>query len=587
MIRAAVRASGASMAAAIIASVLLAGCASSEPSSTQERPSAPVRTEARRIDAVTGNLLVVPLDAVPLREIDTSMAVRLDDGRIIPSRLCRIGVSIPRPGPADSLPMGWLPPVGVWTALELAPANAQLVGGTAVVAIDPPLDAVGQAIWIGGIRHSVNWLPATAALVRTESGDGPWAPVVPEPSGALLDAAAPEALTPLGRWRYRLLVDGLRPRGASEPEAAHAPRPFADPVIEALARQNEDRWRVALAWLWAADPELCQRVKRRLAAVVDFGQGAVSPVWPTDHASLDRLLGDLLDPTLTPARRAQHAELWLDDQPRGAAWIIDEGGIPSDGGARIVSVGVANLIERETLCWVQLPDAGAPDLRPLRPFASTQLLAAVPAKVTTIEVRVGGFSARLPIHPGAIPAVPPGVAVGPLMEDLSMRPWLSGEVTLPKIEWTTSAMLHRPPPRSAETSTAAWELFVECRLIPGVGTLERESVRVYLGPRSQPTRVLRVGINGEVTTEHPAHEAGIPADRVNVARHAGGWSFRLPLPGYAIEPDSTLRLAVTRTDALGRRSAWPRAMLPWQTEPARAMIDTGAWGTRSSAPSVR
>jgi len=569
--------------------VLHAGCASTSPEEAPSRPTAPVRAEAQRIDAVTGGMLVVPLDAVPLREIDPAMQVRLDDGRVIPSRLCRIGVSIPRPGPTDTLPMAWLPPVGVWTALELAPPNAQLVGGTAVVAIDPPLDAVGQAIWIGGVRHPVNWLPATAALVRTESGDGPWTPVVAEASGELLDAASPESLTPLGRWRYRLLVEGLRPRGPGEAEATSGVRPFADPVIEALARQNEDRWRVALAWLWAADPELCQRVKRRLAAVVDFGNGARFPAWPTDHALLDRLLGDLLDPALNPARRAQRAEMWLEDQPKGAAWIIDEGGIPSDGGVRIISVGVTNLIERETLCWAQLPGAtDAPELRPLRPYTATILLIPVPHDATSLEVRAGGFTTTLSIVSGAIPAVPPGVGAGPLLEDLSMRSWLAGEVSLPRIEWSTSCMLHFPPPRTGEHGGgASWELFVECRLIPGVGSLERESVRVYLGPRSQPARVMRIGINGEVEIEHPHHEAGSPGERVSVARHAGGWSFRLPIPGYAIEPDGVLRLGVTRTDALGRRGAWPRAMLPWQADPARAIIDTRAWGMRTPAPSAR
>jgi hypothetical protein len=35
---------------------------------------------------------------------------------------------------------------------------------------------------------------------------------------------------------------------------------------------------------------------------------------------------------------------------------------------------------------------------------------------------------------------------------------------------------------------------------------------------------------------------------------------------------------VVRVDGRGRRSAWPRPMLPWQDEPGRAALDTRAWG---------
>jgi len=51
----------------------------------------------------------------------------------------------------------------------------------------------------------------------------------------------------------------------------------------------------------------------------------------------------------------------------------------------------------------------------------------------------------------------------------------------------------------------------------------------------------------------------------------------LPLPPDAIEPGGRLRVGLTRTDATGRRTAWPRRLLPWDSEPGRLAVDLNAW----------
>lgn len=566
---------------AALALLPLVSCGSSGHGKAGPAPS-PVRTSADRIDAVAGSTLVIPLDGVPSEAIDVRMDVRLDDQRELSPRLCRVGVSMPRHGPADADPGPWLPAPGEWTALEVPRAGSEYRGGVAVVVVSPPADAVGQGIWVAGVRHNVNWLPTPAALVRGQDAADPWKPVLTSPDPAVIRAALPEAQSPLGRWRYRLLTDGLRPPAPGQPAPAD-PLAFKDPVIEALARQNEDRWRVALAWLWAFDTDLCTRVKRRLAAVVDFGAGRLAPAWPTDHAALDRLMQDLLDPTLTPARRAELAEAWLDDQPAGVAWIVDDAGpgdAHADNDASMVTVGIANLLDRDTLCWVDVPgERDTPDLRPLPSMSAALRLLPVasPGETARVEAHAGKFVARLPAQGRAIPAVPPGVGVGPLLCDFTMPAWQRSTPELPKVEWNTTALLHRPPRDVGGEGASPWELYVECRLVPGVGSLDRERVRVYLGPMGRPSRVICVDIAGNVTVEQPAYESGGPPEKVAVVRRSGGWSFRLPLPGHSVEPGGALRIAVTRTDSLGRRSAWPRAMLPWQEEPGRALIDTTAW----------
>jgi len=37
-------------------------------------------------------------------------------------------------------------------------------------------------------------------------------------------------------------------------------------------------------------------------------------------------------------------------------------------------------------------------------------------------------------------------------------------------------------------------------------------------------------------------------------------------------------------DARGVRTAWPRALTPWQEEPSRAVLDTTTWDARIDRP---
>ena len=69
------------------------------------------------------------------------------------------------------------------------------------------------------------------------------------------------------------------------------------------------------------------------------------------------------------------------------------------------------------------------------------------------------------------------------------------------------------------------------------------------------------------------------APEVEIDTFPGGWSARLVVPERVIESrGEMLRIGIERRDALARRSAWPRAMLPWQGSCARAAIDLSQWG---------
>jgi hypothetical protein len=192
------------------------------------------------------------------------------------------------------------------------------------------------------------------------------------------------------------------------------------------------------------------------------------------------------------------------------------------------------------------------------------------------------------------------MAVGPLLRDYTMKLWQIGnaptEEFLPRGEWATGALLHRPPPDPTAPPSAVesrrWELLVECRMAPGTRgeQLQREAVRLYFGPSDRPIAALKVDLNGTITSELPTDplmppEMKAPPGRTDITRGADRWSFRISLPPGAVERDGTVRLGLTRVDSFGRRSAWPRPMLPWQTEPGRAALDIGAWARATDGSS--
>src|SRR5690606_19882026 len=107
----------------------------------------------------------------------------------------------------------------------------------------------------------------------------------------------------------------------------------------------------------------------------------------------------------------------------------------------------------------------------------------------------------------------------------------------------------------------------------------QEHVRVWLGPFRRPFSVLRIGSDGAVVDEIASSAASEQrAGGVRVVREAGKWIVQAEVPAECIEADGSLRIGIERTDARGRRTAWPRPMLPWQSEPGRAAVGTNSWG---------
>lgn len=573
----------------LILSVLPGAFALAQPPSQASLAVDPIEP---RIDVIAGATLVAPVRVVGDPLSVKAMQARLDDGRTVEALLRRISVRL-EPG----APASWLPSAAAWT-VDSGPAtgaDARGVGATWVLVMALPADAAGQGVWLGNTRLPLNWLPAPTALVRSGDGFGWPTPMEAAKFSAELRALLlPEGESPVRRWRHRLVTTGLDPRREAELRLTLGVSEFSDPVLEALARQSEARWSVAIAWLWRDRPDLARRLASRVACVIDFGDGHLAPAWPIDQADLDALVADLVDPELSTGGRIARAETWLKSQEPMIAWIADDAGLsapdPDDESLAISvsSVGVANLTDRGMT--VSLGAAGAKsELSPIEPLRVTTLAAALPGTSTvrdergeagtSLVVSSGSWGVSLSALGGRVPVRPPGRPFGGLQPDLTLRSWRSpssdhGASGLPD----TRALIARGAlvPGGEET----WFMMVECRRVGRADDPTKDRVEVWVGPREHPCVVLQLAASGEATliqAENP-DEVRTIVERVKFVKEEARWAAMVPLDGACIEPESIVRVGLVRVDARGVRGSWPRAMLPWQVEPSRVSFSLKEWG---------
>jgi hypothetical protein len=337
--------------------------------------------------------------------------------------------------------------------------------------------------------------------------------------------------------------------------------------------------------LWRADPILAERIRQRLTLLIEFDDGTRAPAWPTDDGALEGLLSDLLNPAFSIEDRRARAGAWLDAQPPAIAWIADDAGQQDAAtGNAVATAAIANLLDRQMMgSVVILGDARIPEIRELpglsaRTLALTAEQREAGASTRMISFSAGRWSVARPVVADPLRAVPPGLRLEPLNADWTLDGWLSG-VPLPEMRvapaWSTSALLHyRAGSASAAGGPGSWCMFIECRSVRAAG----EELLVWLGPTGSAAAVLRVTPEGATNLGSRGTGRQVPVAGASVTRLPDRWIAHVPIPSHVIEPSGELRIGITRTDARGVRSAWPRPLLPWQSEPGRLLIDTGAWG---------
>jgi hypothetical protein len=496
-------------------------------------------------------------------------------------------------------------------------AAAERGSWAALIDIPEGVESRGLPSHIGieGVRSPLGWhVEASPSVVVRES-----LAIAATPAGPVNSAIRDElSQSPLSRWLARLSAG--RPVVSVLPSA---PDRFESRELEALASQLESQWGGrsltggsdaggVLVRLESANPagacELVQAISGTCGflsePVLPTSELVDAPLWSMSllellengHALLD---GPISDVTARAGDIVQLAAV------RGA-WVVDDAGTPAEAlGAQalvsdqsaasagaananragsVVTIGVIWHVDEATAASVRALQSGA--RRPLPPeFATIDArsmgalrVACVPvidstapmpgtnSAVVLADVRVGPWEGRRAAAAFAVPARPPGLSIGPLVPDWTMRELADavsrpGAVAEPRIndEWATIARL-------ARESDDRWLIYVECRHPLGT-SLTAEEIVVALGPAVASSPLSPIVVR-------PVAQA----DSAQVQRDADRWSATIPIPASAVDDRTgTLRLAITRTDASGARSSWPRPMLPWQTVPARALVDMGVW----------
>lgn len=569
------------------AAMMIAG-----PAMGQTESRAPLVVDAiePRIDVVAGSMLVAPVRVLGDTSSVDSLQARLDDGRKVEALLRCVSVTLDPGAPAT-----WLPPAATWSVDTNPTSGPDGVGATWVLVMQLPADAAGQSVWIGNSKLPLNWLPAPSALVRAGGRFGWPAPLdAAKLTPELRAILSPEAESPVRRWRHRLVTTGLDPRREAELRLTLGVSEFPDPILEALARQGEAKWSVAIAWLWRDRPELAQRLAKRLACIVDFGAGQFAPAWTIDQADLDALVADLVDPDLSTDGRIARAETWLKSQEPIVAWLADDAGLSAPDANddsltnTVCSAHLANLTDRGLT--VSFGAAGAKaELSPVEALQVATLAATVPGTTsvwdeqgrsgTSLVLSSGSWGVSLSPLAERVAVRPPGRTFGGLRPDLTLRSWRSpsNSTNASSLPDTRAILARGSPVLGGEDG---WYVMVECRRISRADDPAKDRVEVWIGPREHPKLVIQLAAIGEATliqAERP-DEVRASVDRVKFVKEETRWVAFVPIDAACIEPESLLRIGLVRVDARGVRGSWPRAMLPWQVEPSRVLFSLREWG---------
>lgn len=492
----------------------------------------------------------------------------------------------------------WIGTSVVWRTSKAIPKQVDAAAGFWVAMVSVPEDAHGTGIVIDGRQ------------VAVAGGD---ADGLPRVLRGATSAFAREMLSglrrsPMVRWRARL--------AAGEPLIADlAGDSFADATLEGLARTTEREWASVLARLNEANAELASRFASRLAGVVDIGEGVEIPVWPADNnsgAAMESLLADLVRTGTDRDRAARIAEAWLAAQPVGGAVVIDDAAaIDLRSGLTFPSVLLANLSDQPAAAIASRAETSEPEMLRLEPFAAVFASVGAAAKVeegvdprrrtgleamrdgaaqrTMADVRVGDWRGKRAVVGEIAKIRPPGMDIGPLLSDWTQQTFLAaamdetsrGEMQISGSVKGFGGRLKPADDQGGAAGPGRWMIMFEIARPEGGGANsalreDRSELVLSFGPRggtaSQTLRVLADGSLYEVRNGQ-----AMAAGNATMKRSGDRTFYWVPVPSAAIEAGKVLRLGLVRIDERGRRSAWPRPMLPWQTEPGRIAVDLSSW----------
>ncbi len=557
-----------------------------------------------RTDAAANLPLVMPVRLVGGGQPRSRVTLRFPDGREVEGAVAAVRLVPPRLGAG-----GWLPDGPRWEVLQ--PGEAMLtddpLGLAWFVIADLPAGVFGQEIWLDGRPVSLRWLSRPALLAMRlgfdAGGDAssplenPWTSPLPETwqnRPDLRAALRPAWNDPARAWRARLATAGLTPREEDRAvaitpdlldpgivEAAGAERPMLERLVEAVSAQAEARWRVALARLWSADAALSLRVRHALAGAGEFEAGlerVVAPVWPADDLRAGALLEMLLDDSLSAEDLRTRTAEWLAGVPETVQWVIDDG-VRAEGIGVVPSLGVMHLAAGDA--GAILMTGSDRIVRPVMlPTRSMRTLRPDWASIEGgfVRYRIAGETRRAIVDGTPVRVEPPGLATGPFPADWSMSRLIG-------TPGSAAVMIAGAVPSGLLTADAPGiGVPARCRLLLTVpreviGSGDAWEARIWIGPFGQSRAVLVVRGGGGFEVQTLAGNGGRAFGEAVIERGLAGDDLlvEITLPADAAEADGLVHLGIEVEDPSGSRHAWPRAMLPWQIEPARRALDLSGW----------
>ncbi len=538
------------------------------------------------IDVVPGRTAVVVFDPEWQFKLSAQPTVKLDDGRNIPASRRRIVVR-----PSYVIP-AWISDPGDWTTVDVGapfPADQTRTLTAEAMTLDLPFDAIGQGVWVDGQRLGLNWLITPQILSNLSDAEGlQWPPALnadQRQDSSLLAKLAPLSRSPMTRWRYRLLIDGLQPRNTPE----NAQFRYQDELLEALAQQQEMSWQHGLAKIKQAGPlsaehDASHQVTRALTQIVRLDKEGTTvwlPSWIENPSALNQLLSDLVAPNLKPSDAANRALAFAELSPPLITWIVDDvaGLHPATRGAMPLAA-ILNLKERPAALSAQILDRSGrghspgSDLHVIAPESGllvNDLAPPVGIDLTdspALHVEGGSTKRRLTIQAGPLAVIPPGLTCAPFIADWRQSD-LIRETPQSRIQpGLTAHLSYRAALRGDDSpdSPSGWVLLMERRSLPESHAEKDESIRVVWGPRQRET-VLSVS----------RAESNSSLEFRQFIDPAGTWYVEIPLPASAIERDGLLQLGLIWNGGTGLRASWPRAMLPDDVSPGRALLNLNVW----------
>jgi hypothetical protein len=545
------------------------------------------------IDVVPGSSAVIIIDPAWKLRLSPSPSARLDDGRVLATQYKRILVR-----PSATTPM-WISDPGDWFTVDDSlpnPSASERAFVAEALIVDLPLDALGQGIWVDGSRIGLNWLKTSNMLANLSQSEGlDWPATLTADQRrdqTLMAMLAPLSRSPLTRWRYRLLTDGLEPAQDARLENVQ----FSDPVLEALAQQQEACWRHGLAKIKQAEPiaketdasHLVTHSLSRLIAVPSGDSTIWLPCWVEDTATLAQLLNDLVAPNLSPSAAAERARTYAELVPSLIAVGVDDAAaLHPATGAPMPLVLALHLGDRPVTLASRMIDregrANSPgsDLTLVMPdhaawishvSLSTQ---ADRNSTTSLRIESGLRRINIPIQTNAQAVTPPGLTLTPFFADWRQDDVLR-DVPRPRVHpGLTATLSFRSSARAddAPDSPSGWVLLFERRVMAQLrDSGADESITLVWGPRQAESRLTlsRKGPTNEVSA------ASAPQSR-SVVDASGHWYVEVLLPNSMIERDGVARIGMMWTDGQGVRASWPRPALPMERSPGRALLNLNAW----------